>query len=359
MIEHYSAGPFHFSISAPPALSSRLHDPFTDLLSTEAGPDGEGFVVDGPFGHPPQVELVLGGDRRTRPAGFAQAALVSRLNLRLLDSDPERLHVHAAAVGLGEVGVVLAARSGTGKSTTTAALVLDGWSYLSDESVALSAGSSLLTGVPKPLSLTPNAIALLSDKYPLARFGPPDAVAGPAIHKSLWSASGLGGEVRETIGCGVVAVLERPVDDVRDPHATPLSAAEATVRLLELTQDFERFGPDGLETLATLCAQSQCIRLSLGDLAQTTQLLRDIAERHTPPPEHELEIINFRDTQTVFVQSEAVVMNYATNTAISLPAETSELWRTELGANSTHSKVAAGLRDLGILDHTDGNRSRT
>ncbi len=64
--------------------------------------------------------------------------LVRLVNRAALDSEPDRLHLHCAGLELGGKGVLLAAESGTGKSTLCTAALLAGWGYLTDEMVSVS-----------------------------------------------------------------------------------------------------------------------------------------------------------------------------------------------------------------------------
>lgn len=243
----------------------------------------------------------------------------------------------------------MAAHSGTGKSTTTAALMPYGWTYLSDEAVALDAGSTVLQGIPKPISLTPDGIDLLRASSIQPENDWPVISNRAVVPKVLCAASSVGGEVASSISCGVVALLERDDSSSPDPVAEPISAAEATVRLLSLTQDFERFGAHGLETLASICAVSSCVELHLGAIDRTERLLRQLTERPQPSAEPPIDVVEFEGTRTVFVESEAVVMNTGTLTAVSLPATTAEHWSDELDGRINRYGVASKLTELAIL----------
>jgi hypothetical protein len=56
-------------------------------------------------------------------------------------ADRGRPSLHAGAVSIDGQGVLLTGRAGAGKSTTTISCLLDGWDYLGDDFVALSAAS--------------------------------------------------------------------------------------------------------------------------------------------------------------------------------------------------------------------------
>ncbi|MCC6180118.1 MAG: hypothetical protein IT305_32790 [Chloroflexi bacterium] len=70
-----------------------------------------------------------------RQRGFFLIGLLSLLHAR------ERFGLHAGAVTRGGGGCLFVGPSGSGKTTLTAALVRQGWSYLSDDALVLSANS--------------------------------------------------------------------------------------------------------------------------------------------------------------------------------------------------------------------------
>ena len=75
------------------------------------------------------------------------------LNHRKLDAEPNLVHLHAASVARGGRAVVLAGRSGDGKSTLTAKLMQAGWDYVTDEQVTLDEFDRNVIPYPRPLTL--------------------------------------------------------------------------------------------------------------------------------------------------------------------------------------------------------------
>lgn len=74
--------------------------------------------------------------------------------------------VHAGAVGRGDACVLLPGVAGAGKSTLTAALLHDGWDYLSDDTVPVDAADGRAIALTPPLTVKAGSLAVLSPLYP-------------------------------------------------------------------------------------------------------------------------------------------------------------------------------------------------
>jgi len=74
--------------------------------------------------------------------------------------------IHAMAVAYGEKAVVMPAPSGYGKSTLTAALLKEGFSYLGDDLVPIQRGTHHITPLLTSLSIKKGSWQLLDTHYP-------------------------------------------------------------------------------------------------------------------------------------------------------------------------------------------------
>src|SRR6202012_1202825 len=72
--------------------------------------------------------------------------------------------MHGAAFEFKGRGVALCAPSGSGKSTLVAALLAEGFDYLSDDRVGLSTNGFLIP-VPLPLSIKPASLNVLKSRH--------------------------------------------------------------------------------------------------------------------------------------------------------------------------------------------------
>lgn len=107
--------------------------------------------------HRPEEGLRAFNDcrRLTSTDDFDQnlAALVAGMNHVVIEG-LNRFAVHAGVVQIGERVVAFPAESGAGKTTLTAACLLSGFGYLSDEALILDDDGTVVP-YPKPLALTP------------------------------------------------------------------------------------------------------------------------------------------------------------------------------------------------------------
>lgn len=86
------------------------------------------------------------------PAVQLLPALVSTINRTAVEESPE-LAIHAGVVTIGDYTIAFPSASGNGKTTLTAACLLSGFSYISDEALVLDDSGSVIP-YPKPLALS-------------------------------------------------------------------------------------------------------------------------------------------------------------------------------------------------------------
>ena len=81
-----------------------------------------------------------------------------------------RFPLHAGCVARGGRGVLLAGTSGAGKSTLTAALVKDGWDFLSDDTVFVvpQAGAASVWGFSDEIDCSDDTVRMFAELRHLA-----------------------------------------------------------------------------------------------------------------------------------------------------------------------------------------------
>jgi len=149
-----AVGPFRVEFSSPTkslvarwnALYAGFPDPTGELapLRIETGPTPGNTL-----------RTIIDGDVVLEDPDWSSHELeITRvINHRKLDSEPKLVHLHAASVARGGRAVVLAGRSGDGKSTLTAKLMQAGWDYVTDEQVTLDELDRNVIPYPRPLTL--------------------------------------------------------------------------------------------------------------------------------------------------------------------------------------------------------------
>lgn len=203
------------------------------------------------------------------------AAAVDHLQWHLNSQVVDVVHthstgLHAAAAATGGATVLLPAVSGAGKSTLVAALVRDGWSYLTDEAVEVD-DDLTAHGYPKAITIDPGAQPLFPELRPqwddtASWYVSPDDFA------SGWSATPL------PISHVVFPQYspDRPVDVRR------LGPAATVVALAQCTFYFNSDGERHLPLLARLARTVPAFEIEYPDLESALTLVRDIL-REVPP----------------------------------------------------------------------------
>lgn len=90
---------------------------------------------------------------RGADVGAAMGAVLATVN-RIVVEECTDFAIHAGVVTIDEVGVAFPAESGGGKSTLTAACLLNGFAYASDEALVVNSDGAAVRRYPKPLSLS-------------------------------------------------------------------------------------------------------------------------------------------------------------------------------------------------------------
>jgi hypothetical protein len=202
------------------------------------------------------------------PSPISQAILelMADVNSAAVASRPDKLVLHAGAVSLRGSGLLLPAQSGAGKSTMTAALILRGFRYLSDEAAAIDPISLEVEPYPKPLTLSGGSLALLGRH----------ALPGDA------------GGLKQVVACSALraGAVSRPVParllifPSYQPGATstltPMSRAEALVEVAGCSFNFVDHGGAWMPLLQRLVTACWCGRLTIGDLEEATELVTEL-----------------------------------------------------------------------------------
>jgi hypothetical protein len=188
-----------------------------------------------------------------REPDSALSWLLWDLNRCVAESSSEHLVFHAGGVQSGDAGVLVPGPSGSGKTTLVRALVGNGFAYLSDELVALTASGGHLLPYPKALTI----------KLP-----------GPGAQLHL---------VPEDIRVGAVGtpcepcfvVAPRYVPD-RPSSIKRLSSEDAFVALVTNSVNLASHGARGMELLAATTRRAECFELAMSDLEGACQLIAGV-----------------------------------------------------------------------------------
>jgi hypothetical protein len=140
----------------------------------------------------------------------------------------DRFGLHASAVVKGGVGVLAVAHSGSGKTSTALALISQGWSYLSDDLIALelTGGQVRAHAVRTGVSWTKTT----RSKFPALH--PDDDRWTPAARGKWMARPGGGARDSLTYECAPRLLLFPEVAHAPASRLEPVSDAEAVINLM-------------------------------------------------------------------------------------------------------------------------------
>lgn len=231
----FVAGSVAFKVSCrTPVIRDAVECLFTDLAEP---PSGQPFEILSPLGlseNNTPVDLLT--DR-------ALDGLVGLVNTRSRQASAQ-VAIHAAAMEVEGAGVLIPAKSGTGKSVLAAALARSGAGYLSDECAFLLDDGRTLGGFGKPITIKQSGVSLV-----------PGAVAarvtidGGARSHCQCPASLLGATVVPSAPAGLIVFLERCKGAA---SLEPVEPADAVVELLQHVLNADVVGPGLLTAIASV-----------------------------------------------------------------------------------------------------------
>lgn len=192
------------------------------------------------------------------------ARVLGEVNALAVASVPDHLVLHAGAVGRSGRTVLLPAVANSGKSTLTAALLAEGWRYLTDEAAAIDARLSVRP-YPKPIALDPGSFHLFSEFASDTR----EDDLRSALHRRAWyldpaAIGSVGGPAPAHI------VVSPRWSEGSATSVTALRPIEALHELLSHAFDFSRGGAHVFQILAQLANDVSMYQLSYSDLPEAT-----------------------------------------------------------------------------------------
>lgn len=249
-----------------PDLSTVLHGLFADLTDVRPPP------LDGSR---PRVHVRVTGlgpwdiaspahAARTESLEEAVTHVSTAINLSAVAATP-LLAFHAAVLTRTGHTLVIPGASGLGKTTLAAALLLRGWSYVSDESFALDWSDSAIHPYPRPLALSGWSQEALGLR----------GVGVPGEGEHFVRARELGATLDATAGPAThVAVIERPATPTSsDAAIVDLHPGEALEQLLRSGFTHVRDPVRALRILASTLTSTAVARVTLGAPNRTAAAL--------------------------------------------------------------------------------------
>jgi hypothetical protein len=204
------------------------------------------------------------GSRHDVPALLA--LLTTHLNGAAIDASRD-LVLHAGAVARDGGVTALAAVSGGGKTTLTAACVSLGWEYVTDEALCLRPDGTVVP-YPKPLTMSSSSRTLLGLHAARADADGEWLTTVDDLHGHLPGAGGL--------RLAEVVLLDRSDDrGSAGPELVQLHASDLLTRLLPLSFNHYKRPASSVELLARAALASRAWTLRYTDARAAAALLDD------------------------------------------------------------------------------------
>jgi hypothetical protein len=176
--------------------------------------------------------------------------------------------LHAAALGFACRGLLIVAASGTGKSTTTWALLHHGFDYLSDELAPLDLDS---------LQVQPYPHALCLKKEPPLPYSLPERTLRTSSTLHVPTAHLPSPAISQPLPLSAIFFLEY-CPELKFPTARALTKAEAAVRLFANALNPLAHKQDGLAGAAAIAHRVPAFHLKSTELSLTCELVKAVLD---------------------------------------------------------------------------------
>jgi hypothetical protein len=176
--------------------------------------------------------------------------------------------VHASAVSRNGRVILIAAESGTGKSTTTWALLKHGFHYLSDELAPIDPDTLLVHPYPHALCLKADPPVPYPLPAEITRTEKTLHIPVDSLHAAV---------TPHAEPLHALIFLQRDAA-VPAPACTPVSPAEAGARLYANTLNALAHPGSGLETAIRIAGAVPAFNVQAGDLQATCKLIAELEE---------------------------------------------------------------------------------
>ena len=194
------------------------------------------------------------------------------VNRAVIERSTERfVLMHAAAATTSGITVVLAADMESGKTTTVAGLLRNGYDYVTDEAVAIDPDSGWITVFPKTLSLDRGSWPLFPECEP------PD----PGLVRTQWFVppARLGAQVAAHRAPPPAVILFPKYEAGATTEVRPVSKAEAVHELGRMTFNFPRNARRNLDTISRLVRRATVARLRIGNLDDAVNAVDELVSQ--------------------------------------------------------------------------------
>lgn len=225
----------------------------------------------------PQVVFDHGGELpfNALPGDQGLPLLEWGLNWCVYSLSHAHLTLHAAVLERGGRALILPAPSGSGKSTLCAGLAFGGWRLLSDELALVCPAQRDLIPNPRPISLKNESIRVVQEFAPRLEVGSVvrETLKGVVAHVKPPTSAVAAAATRARPGW-IVLPRFRPGAAAK---LTALPRARALMALVENAFNYDVFGSDGFDLLASVVDRSDCFEFEYSSLPEAVAVFERLA----------------------------------------------------------------------------------
>jgi HprK-related kinase A len=207
------------------------------------------------------------------PFNQAHAFLEWGMNWCVASTEANWLVVHAAILAKDNKAIMFPAPPGSGKSTLTAYLAMNGWRLLSDEMTIIELNSCTAIPFVRAISLKNNSINLVKKWFPHAIFSATakDTQKGDVAHMMPPKSSVERGSEKATI---IGIVFPKYTPDI-NLDIYQLDKTDTFMQLANNSFNYNVIGEDAFTTIAKLVEESAGFEIKYNNLSEVKSFLEE------------------------------------------------------------------------------------
>ncbi|MBI3584449.1 MAG: hypothetical protein HY096_10950 [Nitrospinae bacterium] len=199
---------------------------------------------------------------------------ISYIEWSMIDTALERMEgfyqIHGGAVVKNNKGLILPAAPGSGKTTLTVGLTMNGFQCLSDDIALIAMQSLKLNPYPRNIFITEEK------KDVFDRYG-----YNLPLRKSEWTDMGGWDFIFTppppmTIGAGVDFIIFPEYNPALKTELKEISRGKAMFKIIRESFNFYKFKDRGIDIIHRLVQKAECYQLTVNNLNEAVEIISDL-----------------------------------------------------------------------------------
>ncbi|MFC4349727.1 HprK-related kinase A [Kordiimonas lipolytica] len=212
------------------------------------------------------------------PVSMSPLALEMGLNLSVALQCFRYAIFHAGVVADGDQALIIAAKSGGGKSTLTAALMEEGWRLLSDEFAILDLEEASLRGYPRPVSLKNASIDVVRGFAGENQVS--DTLYGTPKGSIAYRRPRRGDLERMALPARPRVIVFPAFTEGAAPRCQEIDLADTAMQLIASSPNYQVIGERAFTGLMTMLDGMKAYEIEYGSTEDSLALVSDLWRRH-------------------------------------------------------------------------------